>query len=122
MKKNNTEIGNKGEEIAVAFLTKKGYKIMARNFRHGRSEIDVIVKDNDIIVFVEVKNRFSDTFGHPEDFVSKGKIKMMAEGAEGFLMKHNYENECRYDIIAILYGQGKPQIEHIKDAFWPGVF
>jgi putative endonuclease len=119
---NKKDIGNKGEEIAVAYLVNKGYQILEKNFRYGRAEIDIIAKFREIVIFIEVKNRFSDNFGLPEDFVTKGKIKMMSEGAEGYLEKHNLDCECRYDIVAILYGTGKPQIEHIEDAFWPGVF
>jgi putative endonuclease len=67
MKKDKGKIG---EDIAVKFLSRKGYKILKRNYRYGHGEIDIIAMDKDVLIFVEVRMKFSDKFGSPEDSVT----------------------------------------------------
>ena len=75
-KKNNKITGQKGEAIACEYLKKSGYKILATNFRYSRlSEIDIVAKEKDTIVFVEVKTRTSIRCGHPFEAVSKKKVR-----------------------------------------------
>jgi putative endonuclease len=76
--------GNQGEEIAAEFLQQRGYEILARNYRYKHSEIDLIVRKNDIIVFVEVKTRSSSGFGEPEAFVGSKKAAKIFEGADQY--------------------------------------
>ena len=115
------DIGNKGEEIAKAFLEKKGYEILATNWRYSRAEIDIIAQDGDNLVFVEVKTRSSSYFGAPAAFVTPKKETFMAHAASAYMEEIDYEDEIRFDVIGILLLKGKaPKIEHYEDAFFPG--
>lgn len=116
------QFGKEGEEIALAHLISKRYKILAKNYRYGRSEIDIIAQDGDLVVFVEVKIRETDAYGLPEEAVSTAKMNKMAEGAEGYLLENDIHSECRYDIVSIIKNQYKTEVKHFVDAFWPGLY
>ncbi len=110
--------GKIGEEIAVKFLIKKGFKILRRNYRYGKGEIDIIAMDGDKLIFVEVKTRTSDKFGVPEDSVTIKKRKQLRKIAEAFLQTNEIEfSECRFDVIGIIMKKGKLEINHIENAF-----
>ena len=119
MNKYKQEFGSKGEDIAADFLAGCGYKIIERNYRFGHGEIDIIARDGDTLVFVEVKTRKDLEFGYPELNVTKGKQKQIRKIAEAYLYdKKISETDCRIDVIAILNpSNDKPQIEHIINAF-----
>jgi putative endonuclease len=109
--------GEQGEEIARNFLTMQGYEILATNFTYEKSEIDIIAKDDDTIVFVEVKTRSSKRFGLPEEAVTEKKQEKLMEGATYFLEENKISSPIRFDIIAIYLYKGQSEIFHIKDAF-----
>lgn len=113
------ELGQKGEDIACRFLEKKGYKIIARRFRHRRAEIDIIARKGSILVFVEVKTRRHDEFGYPEEAVRKAKKEKLKEAALGFLSeKRERISECRFDILSILFkSEREYEIAHFEDVF-----
>ena len=112
---NKRSIGTAYEEKAVEYLTAKGYRIIKRNFRCRIGEIDIIAKQNDIVVFVEVKYRKTASFGYPEEAVSFSKQKIIRKVAEFFFAGEQLplDTECRFDVIAIL-GE---EINHIENAF-----
>ena len=110
--------GKEGEDLAAIFLTDKGFEIVERNYRHKRSEIDLIVKKSGWLVFVEVKLRTSDAYGYPEDFVDYKKAKNIIEGAEQYTYDKNWQGNVRYDIVSIRQLNGKQEILHIEDAFY----
>ncbi|MBS1487748.1 MAG: YraN family protein [Bacteroidetes bacterium] len=110
--------GKQGEKLAAEFLEKKGFEIVARNFRYRRSEIDLIVKKDNWLVFVEVKMRSSDAYGYPEDFVDNKKAKNIMEGAEEYTYQQNWQGNVRYDIVSIRDLSGEKEIVHIEDAFY----
>ncbi len=110
--------GGVGEDAAVEFLRKKGYRILERTFRFGRGEIDIIAEDAGVLVFVEVKARRSDLYGDPEDAVTPGKRRQIRRVAEGYMHVHDIDDrECRCDVIAIEFLKGEMEIRHIEDAF-----
>jgi putative endonuclease len=110
--------GKEGEEFAASFLIEKGYEVVERNFRHKRSEIDLIVKKDNWLIFVEVKFRTSDAFGYPEDFVDYKKSINIVDGAEQYTFDKNWQGNVRYDIVAIRNIHGQLEIKHIEDAFY----
>ncbi len=118
---NSTEIGRRGESIAVEFLENKGYRVVALNFRAGRGEIDIIAWANErLLVFVEVKTRSGDGFGGPEDAVGLKKQDLLARTAGIYMEQIDYDWEIRFDIIAILMKNEQVlEIRHIEDAFFP---
>ena len=121
MEKSNKDFGQEGEEIAAKLLKSKGYKIIARNYRYGKGEIDIIVEDpvTKETVFVEVKSRQNLEFGEPEYAITKGKIKQIKKIAELYLFDKDIDEiECRFDVITILFkSKIKPVIEHFINAF-----
>ena len=109
--------GKTSEIIAADYLKKKGYKILATNYKNKIGEIDVIAKDKKTLVFVEVKARSSKAFGHPLEAIDEQKQHKVRRVAELFLvMQHLAESPCRFDAISIL-GQNDYEIEHIENAF-----
>ncbi len=117
---NNTERGKVGEEIAARFLAKRGYRILAQNWRHRHLEVDLIAFDADTLVFVEVKMRTSAAFGMPYEAVSVEKQRKLCRAANHYIERQGYEGEIRFDVVSILlFGQSSPNIRLIKDAFWP---
>jgi putative endonuclease len=110
--------GKEGEALAADFLMKKGFEIIERNYRHKRSEIDLIAKKDNWLIFVEVKMRSSDVYGYPEDFVDYRKAKNVIDGAEEYTYQQNWLGNVRYDIISIREQHGEKEIVHIEDAFY----
>ncbi len=108
--------GNKGEELAANFLINKGYEIVARNYRYKHAEIDLIVKKETLLVFVEVKTRSSTVFGEPESFVTPKKAAKVLEGAEQFMIENDWHGNIRFDIISVKTGSTF-LIDHFEDAF-----
>lgn len=110
-------LGKKGEDMAERHLVRQGYRILERNYRAARGEIDLIALDQDTVVFVEVKTRTSDTFGAPEDSVFVRKQERMVQAALAYIKnKRLHQMACRFDVIAISR-TGTNRIEHIKNAF-----
>jgi len=110
--------GKEGETLAADFLVAKGFEIIERNFRHKRSEIDLIVKKNNWLIFVEVKMRSSDAYGFPEDFVDRKKANNVIAGAVEYTYQKNWQGNVRYDIVSIREQHGEREIVHIEDAFY----
>ena len=111
--------GNRGEEIAHSFLIQRGFTILERNFRILRGELDIIANDGDTLVFVEVKCGNSQKYGPPETWVTRRKQQQIGRLALAYLQKFNIVNKnCRFDVIAITFDKGHPEIKHIKNAFW----
>lgn len=110
--------GLEGEQLAATFLEQKGYRVLERNFRFDRGEVDLIAQDGNELVFVEVKTRFGDRFGTPEEAMTPKKEEQMKKVAEGYLHVRNIEEQaCRFDVVAIAFVGGKPQIRLIQNAF-----
>lgn len=115
----NTETGRNGEKLAADYLTRKGYTIVAQNWRNRHKEIDIIAYDGDCLVVVEVKLRSTDYFGDPSEFVTMKKQRFLISSAEAYLRTIPSAPEVRFDIISILGTEGDYKIEHIDDAFNP---
>lgn len=117
------ELGRKGEEIALRFLKKKGYRIVETNYVCKLGEMDIIAKEKDTLVFVEVKARKSMEFGPPQLAVNSFKQRQLSKVALNFLKEKKIEDvKARFDVVAILLGPKGEEIELIRDAFdlnWP---
>ena len=115
------EIGKKGEEIAKNHLLASGYQILETNWRYHYYEIDIIAKDQNELVIVEVKARSSDSYEHPSEAISNKKIKFLVEAAEAYILEKDSNLDTRFDVISIIFHGNKLQLEHFKDAFYPTV-
>ena len=119
MKGYKKELGRKGEDIAAAFLLASGYHLLERNYRALRGEIDIIAEQGHTLVFVEVKTKRSEGFGEPEEWVDRRKQKQIGKVAEAYLQDHDVEErDCRFDVVAVVYGAAGPEVRHTVDAFW----
>lgn len=118
MSKHN-ELGKEGEILAQIFLQNLGYIILKTNYRIGYKEIDIIAKDKNTIVFVEVKYRSNKQYGMPEDFVSYAKKEHIKAAAQRYMDNIKDLTPSRFDVISILHLPGtEPSIFHFKDAFY----
>jgi putative endonuclease len=97
------DFGKKGEELAAEWLTRKGYEILYRNWRHGRYEVDIIARCQDVCHFIEVKSGQTEAFGHPEERVSKNKIRNMMQAAAAWLYQFPGHSRVQYDVLAITF-------------------
>lgn len=114
----HNDLGKKAEDLAAEFLLKNGYKILTRNFRYQKAEIDIITEKDSLIVIVEVKARSTDAFNLPQEAVNKRKIKLLVSAADHYLEEFNKNLEVRFDIISVLPDEkGNLSIEHIINAF-----
>jgi len=108
-------LGKEGEDEAVKYLEKKGYRIIERNFLCRQGEIDIIALDKEYIVFVEIKTRTNTEYGLPSESVTEKKIKHMKKAIQYYLYKRNLEKEnIRVDVIEVYAKEEKFQINHIK--------
>ena len=118
----HNELGIWGEQYATNYLRDKGYEIIARNWRIGHRDIDIIARspDNTTVVFVEVKTRTNDVITKPEDAVNLKKIRNIGLAANAYVKQMNVVDMIRFDIITIVCNNdNNAQLEHIKDAFNP---
>lgn len=115
---NHNDFGKKAEDLAVEYLQKNGYKILVRNFRFQKAEIDIVTEKDSLIVVMEVKARSTDAFMLPQEAVNKRKISLIVSAANHYMEKFNIDQEVRFDIISVLPDEkGKLTIEHIIGAF-----
>ncbi len=115
------KLGKKGEQLAIDYLTQKGYTILASRWKYKHKEIDIIATHNDTLVIIEVKTRKTASFGTPLEAVNTKKQQFLAEAAEAFIENYRNFSEIRFDIIAIVFDKQKETIEHIENAFIPGL-
>lgn len=117
---NSKSYGKTGEDLAERILIEAGFKIIKRNFRFGKGEIDIVAMDGNCLVFVEVKYRRNLDFGEPEYSITKPKIRQLKRIAEAYYYINKIEDqECRFDVITILGAlKNNPKINHIKNAFY----
>ncbi len=117
----HNDFGTQGEDIAVDYLHQKGYVVLDRNWRSGHKEIDIVARQGDTIVFVEVKARANIMYGNPEDAVTRRKMHLLVMAADAYLRYNLLDNEVRFDIITITGSAQKPYIRHYEHAFRPGI-
>ena len=114
------DVGAKGEQIAVKFLKKSGYKILQRNYRCKLGEIDIVCYDHGTIAFVEVKTRHSDTYGPPELSVTEVKKRQIVKIALHYVAEKKIEGrDFRFDVVSVFHTPMKkqPEITLFKNAF-----
>jgi putative endonuclease len=109
------KVGKKGEELAARFLARKGFNVVARNFRYRKAEIDIIVQRDDWLIFVEVKTRSSAAFGEPEAFVGSKKVRLIFLAAEEYIYAIDWNGHVRFDVISVKLGKDI-EIVHFEDA------
>jgi putative endonuclease len=112
-------LGQKGEDLAADYLKKAGFRILFRNWKWGKHEIDIIADNKDLIIFVEVKTRSDDYQMHPVTAITSDKQKSIIFAADGYLQRFNIDKESRFDVITIIKKIESYEIDHIEGAFYP---
>jgi len=110
------ESGSLGEALAAKYLKERGYTILFQNWRFKHLEVDIIAKNEGVLVFVEVKSRSGEQYGQPYEFVDQQKQARLIRAADAFLARNSYTGDIRFDIVSVYLSSQK--IELIKDAFW----
>lgn len=114
----NKDLGRAGEEFAGQYFESLGYKILEKNYRCRLGEVDLIVKKDDVIAFVEVKTRKSTSYGDPEESINSLKIKKIRNSARYFIsVKNLFDFNVSFDVISIKAISGKFILKHIRNAF-----
>jgi putative endonuclease len=113
-------LGRRGEDVAHRYLQSAGYAVVARNYRAGAdSEIDIVARKGDLVVFVEVKSRRSAEYGAPERAMDEKKHKNIMRGARAYTTRGGIDwSQVRFDVISVLFTD-PPSILHQQDAFYP---
>jgi putative endonuclease len=118
LNKTKIVLGKEGERIAELFLKKKGYKLVERNYRCASGELDLVMLDGRVIVFVEVKTRTGIGYGTPLEAVELRKQRKMIYAAQFFLSTRKLsQREARFDVVGISWPGAQPVVEHIENAF-----
>jgi putative endonuclease len=111
------DLGKKGEDLALQYLLKKGYTLLARNWRFRHKEVDIIAADGRDLVFIEVKTRSSEWFGEPEEAVDNRKQRYLMDAAEAYIRNRDLDTNIRFDVVSIILKPGYQSIDHIVEAF-----
>ena len=119
--KEHIQLGKKGEDLAVAMLEGKGYRILDRNWRLGMEEIDIIARDGDFVVIVEVKTRSSNAMAEPEASVTKNKQRILVRIANAYMTFRKQTGEVRFDVVAVVIRPEGVMMNHIEGAFTPTI-
>lgn len=111
-------LGRYGEEAAAAFARRKGWRILDRNWRYGRVELDMVARDGQELVFVEVKTRTAGGMGHPADALTPAKRAHVRKAAQAWLSAHDaWDRPCRFDVLCLVHDGTTFIVEHMPDAF-----
>lgn len=121
MSASRIELGRWGEQLAASHLESLGYKVLERNWRCRRGEIDLVASAGEVLVFVEVKTRRGRDHGTPEEALTTAKVRRLLELSQRYLLEHDLENvDWRVDMVAVeLNQQGElVRCEHVPNAVW----
>ena len=112
----HNELGKWGEDLAADYLQRKGYTIIERDWKSGRRDLDIVAKNGNVIVFVEVKTRCNSLYGQPEEAVDYRKLQSLQQAINHYIKFRHISQEVRFDIISIVGTIGaEPDIQHIQD-------
>ena len=109
--------GTAAEDLALRYLEARGLTLVTRNFRCHTGELDLIMRDGEQLVFVEVRSRRHTRYGTPAESVTRTKQQRLLRAAAFYLQRQRLNPPCRFDVVAILQAESEPQVEWIRDAF-----
>ena len=110
-------LGKRGEELAISLCRERGLSIVEQNYRTPFGEIDIIAREGDMLVFIEVKTRLGNSYGTPSEAVTTRKRNKIAKVAISYMKRFRKEVPARFDVISVSMRGGKPILEYVQDAF-----
>ncbi|RYF88459.1 MAG: hypothetical protein EOO03_08370 [Chitinophagaceae bacterium] len=113
----HNSIGTEGEKLAAIYLAQQGYDILHKNWRHGHWEVDIIASKKNRLHIVEVKTRTSLAFGHPEENMSKHKMKSLMNAAEEYMYQHPQWTQLQFDVLAITIRHNRVEYFLLEDVY-----
>jgi putative endonuclease len=115
----NKPLGDRGERLAAEHLEHAGWSVLARNFRVGHREVDLVARRGEVVAFIEVKTRAGLGYGHPLEAITALKRREIQRVAQVWVERHGREGDVyRYDAVSVLIiAGGEPMIEHVEDAW-----
>ncbi len=118
MTRQQLQFGKENESLAASYLERKGYRVIDRNHRNRFGEIDIIAKDGDTLVFIEVKARRSNRYGSAKMAVTRNKRRTLSRTALQYLKSHGLMHQkARFDVVAIHWGGHPVNVEVVRNAF-----
>lgn len=115
----HNDSGKLAEELAADWLVSKGYEFVEKNYRHKHAEIDLIMKHQGLLIFIEVKFRSGTGFGFAEEFVDSHKKKMVVKAADQYIFEKDWHKDIRFDIVAVYKDRnGNLNFKQFEDAFY----
>lgn len=118
---NSCDTGKRAEQLAAGYLRARGYHIWKTNWRWGKKELDLVAIHRGRLVIVEVKSMVGNRVNHPSETVDGYKQRNIILAAEGFIRRYKSRRPTRFDVIAVVYRGGEVKIEHLENAFTPGL-
>lgn len=116
-----TDLGRLGERLASRYLEEQGIRVLDKNWYYRQKEIDIVAEDDRYLIIVEVKTRRGGYLEAPGGMVPRKKQRFLVEAAEAYVHQFAIEKEVRFDVIIILFANKQHKLEHIRDAFLPGI-
>ncbi len=113
------EIGVLAEKHAKEYLLELGYQILDTNWQFGHLELDIVAREADQLVIVEVKSRNGIRYEHPSEAITDIKIRRIVDAAEAYIFQKDLHCDTRFDVITVIFFGDIPELEHFKDAFYP---
>lgn len=116
---NHIELGKRGEAIARRFLKDLELSVLDSNYRWKKQEIDLIACEGNELVIIEVKTRKSESYGAPENSITKSKQRNLIKAANAYIQERQLDLDVRFDVISIIHNSYETRIDHIQNAFYP---
>jgi len=112
------DLGKLGEDLALREVKRLGYKKIVRNYRCPMGEVDLIARDGDTLVFIEIKTRRAGSTGYAKEAVNQRKRRQLSKVALCYMKEHHcFQTKARFDVVAVSLMGGRPQLEVVKNAF-----
>lgn len=114
----HNDLGKQGEQIAIEYLQRKGFRILETNYRYQKAEVDIIALKDKTLAIVEVKTRSTAVFGNPQDFLKRNQIDRIVNAVDHYIQSKQLEVDVRFDIIAIIKTKDNTDIQHLESAYF----